>query len=88
MHSAGTYKMTKQGQIILPKVIIEEMKLKEGNILDFYYSDDIIVIKKKKEPIEVFKELAKTTRKRFLEKGISEDDVEKEIMAYRAEKND
>lgn len=80
MHSAGNYKMTKQGQIILPKVIIDAMKLKEGNILDFYYSDDIIVIKKKKEPIEVFKELAEITRKRFLEKGISEADVEKEIM--------
>ena len=47
MKAAGTYKITRQGQITLPAPIRQELNLKEGQVLDFFYSDDLILIKKK-----------------------------------------
>lgn len=83
MKAAGTYKITRQGQITLPASIREAMELEEGQILDFFYSGNIIVIKKKKEPLEVFRELAAEATKRFKERGITREDVAEEIKAVR-----
>ena len=87
MKAAGTYKITRQGQITLPAPIRQELNLKEGQVLDFFYSDDTIVIRKKREPVEVFRELAATATKRFRQSGITKDDIRKEIMAVRKAKH-
>ncbi len=87
MKAAGTYKITRQGQITLPAVVRQELNLKEGQVLDFFYSDDIIVIRKKREPVEVFRELAAKAAKRFKERGITREDVSREIAAVRKAKH-
>lgn len=40
-------------------------------------------MKNKKEPLHVFKELAKKTTKRFRELGITRADIAKEVEEYR-----
>ncbi len=83
MKAAGTYKITRQGQITLPASIREALELEEGQVLDFFYSDDTILIRKKREPIEVFRELAAEATKRFKERGITRKDIAMEIKAVR-----
>lgn len=83
MKSIGTYKITRQGQVTIPSEIREKLDLEEGDVLDFFYTDGTIVIRKKREPIEVFKELASETRKRFEEEGITKKDIPKEIEKVR-----
>jgi len=83
MKTAGTYKITRQGQITLPSEARELLNLKEGDIVDMFYGEDIVLIKKKKEPLQIFEELAAATSRRFKEKGITKEDVENEIKAVR-----
>jgi len=85
MYSAGTYKITRRGQITIPRPIRKSLKLHEGDMLDFFYLDDMVLLKKKKEPVEVFRSLAEKVRKEFKRKGITRDDVAAEIKAYRSE---
>ena len=87
MKAAGTYKITRQGQITLPAMVREELKLKEGQVLDFFYSDDLILIRKKRTPLEVFLELTEKTRKQFKERGITREVIAKEIEAVRKAKH-
>ena len=83
MKAAGTYKITRQGQITLPAEARESLDLKEGDVVDMFYGKDMVLIKKKKEPIQVFEELATVASKRFAERKITREDVEKEIDAVR-----
>jgi|GEM_PF-5430641 len=83
MKPAGTYKITRQGQITLPAEAREKMELKEGDMVEMYYGDDLVIIKKKKEPVEVFEKLAASATKRFKEKGLRPKDVSREIEAAR-----
>ncbi|ODS37823.1 MAG: hypothetical protein A7315_13130 [Candidatus Altiarchaeales archaeon WOR_SM1_79] len=85
MYSAGTYKITRRGQITIPKTIRKSLSLEEGDVVDFFYFDDMVLLKKKKEPVEVFRSLAEKVRNEFKRKGITRDDVESEIKAYRSE---
>ena len=87
MKAAGTYKITRQGQITLPAMVREELNLKEGQVLDFFYSDDLILIRKKRAPLEVFLELTEKTRKQFKERGITREVIAKEIEAVRKAKH-
>ena len=41
MIAAGTYKITRQGQITIPASIREDLGLREGDVLDFFYADDL-----------------------------------------------
>jgi len=84
MKNVGTYKITRQGQITVPAEVRKELDLEEGDMLDFFYADDVIVLKKKREPAEVFKELAEKATKRFKERGITRKEVGEEIKKYRA----
>ena len=85
MKTAGTYKITRRGQITIPNAIRKSLKLHEGDMLDLFYFEDIVLLKKKKEPVEVFRSLAEKVRKEFKRKGITREDVEAEIKAYRSE---
>ncbi|MBI2142869.1 AbrB/MazE/SpoVT family DNA-binding domain-containing protein [Candidatus Woesearchaeota archaeon] len=87
MKAAGTYKITRQGQITLPASIREALELEEGQVLDFFYSDATILIRTKREPIEVFRELAAEATKRFKERGVTREDIAKEIKAVRKAKH-
>ncbi|MBS3137714.1 AbrB/MazE/SpoVT family DNA-binding domain-containing protein [Candidatus Woesearchaeota archaeon] len=87
MHSAGTYKITRQCQITLPYEIREQLKLKEGDNLDFFYNNSLILIKKKKSPKDLFEEIAERTRERFKQKNITEKMIQKIIKEVRYDKN-
>ncbi|MBI2041294.1 MAG: AbrB/MazE/SpoVT family DNA-binding domain-containing protein [DPANN group archaeon] len=83
MKTAGTYKITRQGQITLPAEARDKLELKEGDIVEMYYDGNMVLIKKRKEPVKVFEELAAAAGGRFREKGITRTDVAKEIRAAR-----
>ena len=87
MKAAGTYKITRQGQITLPAPIRQELNLKEGQVLDFFYSDDLILIKKKRIPLEVFLEVTAKTGKRFKERGVTREVIAREVEAVRKRKH-
>lgn len=85
MEAAGSYKITRAGQVTIPRAIRKDLELEEGNALDFYYDGDLIVIKKRRAPMEVFESLAEKTRERFKRKGITRADVDKAVKAVRDE---
>lgn len=87
MKTAGTYKITRQGQITLPASIREALNLEEGQVLDFFYSDDTILIRKKAAPVRVFRELAAVASRRFRERGLTRADIRREIEAVRKVKH-
>lgn len=86
MNFVGTGVVTRQGQVTLPKKARDALKLALGSVLEFFYNDDIVVIKRRAAPAEVFKQLAEETRKEFKARGITRKDVEAEIAAHRAGK--
>jgi len=83
MDYAGSGIVTRQGQITIPKSIRKKIGINIGTSLEFYFNDELIIIKPKHEPKEIFLELAAKTRKRFKKKGIKKSDIEKEITRYR-----
>ncbi len=84
MKPAGTYRITRQGQITLPSQAREELDLREGDVVDMFYGSDIVVIKKKKEPIKIFEELSEKVSNRFKEKKLSRLKIQKEIEVVRS----
>jgi AbrB family looped-hinge helix DNA binding protein len=83
MKNLGSYKITRQGQITLPSEARKELGLAEGDTVDIYSTDDLLVIKKRRTPLQVFEDLAKKTTERFKEKKISPQVVSEEIEAAR-----
>ena len=83
MEYGGTSTVTRQGQVTVPKNIRDTLGLDLGSILEFYFTDDLVVIKKRRPPIEVFEELASETRVRFKKKKITKADIAKEIRKHR-----
>ena len=83
MDYAGSGIVTRQGQITIPKSIRKKIGINIGSALDFYSSEDFIIIKPKHEPKKIFQELAIKTRKRFKERGVKKSDVGKEISKSR-----
>ena len=83
MKRAGSYKITRQGQITIPAEARKELDLQEGDLVDVYFSTDLIVIKKKKAPMQVFDELASKATQRFKEGGITRKTIEEEAEKAR-----
>jgi AbrB family looped-hinge helix DNA binding protein len=83
MDYAGSGIVTRQGQITIPKSIRKKIGIEIGSSLDFYFNNDLIIIRPKHEPKEIFEDLAEKTRKRFKEKGLKRSDIDKEIRAHR-----
>ncbi len=84
MRYAGSGVVTRQGQITVPKVIRDSNGIDIGTIMEFYYNDDIIIVKQKRMPLDVFESLSAKTRERFERRGITEEDVESEIQSSRS----
>jgi AbrB family looped-hinge helix DNA binding protein len=85
METAGTYKMTRAGQVTIPRAIREEMGLGEGSQLDFYFDAGMIIARKKKTSVEIFDSLARKTEERFERGGITRRDVKKAVETARNE---
>ncbi|OLS15799.1 MAG: hypothetical protein RBG13Loki_0569 [Promethearchaeota archaeon CR_4] len=83
MKNLGSYKITRQGQITLPAEARKQLTLNEGDTVDIYSTDDLLVIKKRKTPVQVFEELAVKTTERFKQQKITRDTVAEEIENVR-----
>lgn len=86
MEYGGTGVVTRQGQITLPKKAREALNLALGSFLEFFYTNDLVVIKRRETPGEIFEKTSENIRKRFEAKNITGQDVSKEIQAYRTAK--
>lgn len=80
-----TVKMSKKGQIVVPKSIREALGLSPEDRFVAYGKDDYVVFKKIDFPEfrREFKDIVRATAKISNEKDITEADIEKEITAYR-----
>ncbi len=80
-----TVKMSKKGQIVVPKSIREALGLSPEDRFVAYGKDDYVVFKKIDFPElrREFRNLVRATTKIAKERGIREGDIEKEITAYR-----
>lgn len=83
MKNAGSYKITRQGQITIPAEARKELNLGEGDTVDMYFTADLLILKKRKEPQRIFEDLAINTSKRFKKQKITPDIVTEEISAER-----
>ena len=83
MKFVGTTCVTRQGQVTLPKIAREEGNYALGSVLEVYFSNDLILMKRKREPVKAFEELASKTRAKFRERKITKKDVEEEIRLSR-----
>jgi AbrB family looped-hinge helix DNA binding protein len=83
MNNAGSYKITRQGQITIPSEARKLLNLEEGDIVDMYFNNEIIVIKKRKTPATVLEELATKTTARFKKLRITRETISEEIEAER-----
>lgn len=80
-----TVKMSKKGQIVVPKSIREALGLSPEDRFVAYGKDDYVVFKKIDFPElrREFRNLVRATTKIANGGGITEGDIEKEITAYR-----
>lgn len=83
-----TIKMSKKGQIVVPKSIREALGLSPEDKFIAYGKDEYVVFKKIDFPelAREFEDLVRTTAKITKARGIKEADIEKEIAAYRKKK--
>ncbi len=85
-------KMTSKGQVVIPQEIREDIGIKEGERFIVYDTEDSIILKRIKnleeaKDIENFEKVFKSLWKTAKARGIKKADVEKEIEAYRKDKN-
>ncbi len=85
-------KMTSKGQVVIPQEIREEAKLNEGEKFLVYDLDGSIVLKRiknidKVKNIDEFEKTFASLWKTSKTRGVTKEDAEKEIKAYRKEKH-
>jgi len=83
-------KMTSKGQVVIPLDIRESKGLKEGEKFIVYDLDDSIVLKRVSGiiNIKIMSDYEKTLQNiliKSIKRGITSEDVEKEIQNYRKE---
>ena len=87
MKFAGSGKITRQGQVTLPADSRKEMRVMEGDTVEFYTSENLIIVKKKPTPAEIFGTLSNEIGERFRKKGIKKAEILSEIDRQRKEKH-
>ncbi len=85
-------KITSKGQIVIPQDIREKKRIRKGEKFLVYDNDDSIILKRLKglentKNIEEFENNFRSMWKTAKEKGITREDVKKEIIDYRKEKS-
>lgn len=81
--------ISSKGQVVIPKKILRALGLKEQDkLLIFNKGDNILLKKVKPEMFEKsLRDMLMPVRREAEAKGLTEEDVENEIKAYRARKN-
>jgi antitoxin PrlF len=77
-------RVTSKGQVTIPKELRDELNLREGSRLAFYHNDRGEVVIAKASNI-AFNQLARQFGKVLNEKGITQEDIEKELAIVREE---
>jgi len=83
MEYAGSGVVTRQGQITVPKKVRKTLGIEIGTVLEFYFNDEMMMVRQRSSPPETFTMIADNARKRFKARGITKKDVEEEIKASR-----
>lgn len=83
MEYAGSGVVTRHGQITVPKKVRKAIGINIGSVLEFYFNNNMIIVKPKLPPIEVFEELAEEARERFKAENITRKDIEDEVEKVR-----
>ena len=71
-------KMTSKGQVVIPRELREQAKLKEGEKLLVYGDKETIILKKIVSPVKEFGKLVSFGKKFAKKKGIKKSDVLKD----------
>ena len=81
-------KVSSKGQIVIPAELRRIMGITEGDELYVFGKEDALVIKKIEKKIleKEFEEIVKPIQAKMQRSGITREDVEDEIQAYRREK--
>jgi len=81
-------KVSQKGQVVIPQEIREKLGIKTGTRLAVFGAGDTVILKKIYIPSleEEFLKVAQETIAIAKKRGVTEDDVQKEVEAYRAEK--
>lgn len=87
---ARIVKMSKKGQVVIPAGIRRRAGLGEADQFLVFGKGDTVVFKKIDEPVleRQFEEIAGPLRERVEEVGMSREDVEEVVHAYREEKRE
>ena len=85
-------KITSKGQVVIPQDIRDKAGIQEGERFFVYVSDDSIVLKRTKhleasKDVKKFNEVFGDMWRTAKQRGITRQDVESEISALRAKKN-
>lgn len=76
-------KVSAKGQVVIPKDMRERMKLKEGDTLLLYSTDNILVLRKVRKQETVLSVIAEPVRKRIKRLGITRKDLAEAIKQER-----
>lgn len=81
-------KVSQKGQVVIPQDIRKKLGIKTGTRLAVFGARDTVILKKIYIPSleEEFLKVAEETIAIAKKRGVTDDDVQKEIEAYRAEK--
>lgn len=81
-------KVSSKGQIVIPAELRRIMGITEGDELYVFGKEDALVLKKIEKKIleKEFDDIVRPIQAKINKLGITRDDVEKEIQAYRREK--
>ena len=85
-------KITSRGQVVIPQEIREKEGLREGEKLLVYDLNGTIILKRLEgleaaKSVEDFEAILKSMWAKTKARGVTARDVEREIAAYRKEKN-
>ncbi len=62
-----------KGQIVIPKALRDILGIDIGDEMQIELENNNIIMKKKTNPVDVFREVAKSSQKRITMKDIKED---------------
>ena len=82
-------KISEKGQIVIPNSLRKEMKIKKSDQFVIFGEDDTVILKKIEKPLlkKTFDEIAKPLQKAAKQIGLTREDINEEIKAYKKEKN-
>ncbi len=86
MENIDYTRMSSKGQVVVPKIIRENLNLKAGELFMIFADKDTLILKKVKRPAETdLEKMFAKSQKLAQEKGLKKEDVENTIKRVRDE---